>query len=59
MLVAATEAIDELPPVTIETSVKKSEKPKEDKPKEDKPKEKKPKEDKPKKAVKLIIEEDE
>jgi hypothetical protein len=59
LLVAATEAIDELPSVTIETTVKKSEKPKEEKPKEKKPKEKKPKEDKPKKAVKLIIEEDE
>jgi hypothetical protein len=54
LLVAATEAVDELPPVTIETSVKKS-----DKPKKQKPKEEKPKEDKPKKAVKLIIEEDE
>jgi hypothetical protein len=43
LLVAATEAVDELPPVTIEKPVKKS---------------KKPKEDVKKKAVKLIIESD-
>ena len=50
LLVAATEAIDELPPVVIEKAAKKTKKTKE-------PKE--PKEDKPKKAVKLIIESDE
>ena len=55
LLVPATEAVDELPPVVIEKAATKTRK----KPKDTKPKDAKPKDEEPKKkAVKLIIEGD-